>query len=304
MRSVNIPLLVVSCACFVLTVQCVEAGRSSDDYRTSMETMDIQGGTVSNGTSLVIDVSMGGLLSVSSNGAGIMLKSGFGGQIYNLVEMQVGASPSNVDETTTFQLTGIGTFDDGTTGGLEGNPIWSIVSGPIASVDTSGVALAGNVYQDTAAQARGEYDSKTGTVQVLVVNVGTDDYLSYAGDGLPDDWQVDHFGEENLLAAPDKDPDEDGPDNLDEWTADTHPSNAFSVLMITGITHDVADVNVSWKGGVLARQVLERNTTLISTAGQWTAIFTNDPPTATTTNFTDTTATNRVLLYRIKASRP
>jgi len=41
-------------------------------------------------------------------------------------------------------------------------------------------------------------------------------------DGLPDDWERDHFG--TLVETPDGDPDEDGKTNLEEYEADTDPN--------------------------------------------------------------------------------
>lgn len=55
-------------------------------------------------------------------------------------------------------------------------------------------------------------------------------------DGLPDSWQVEHFGYIDLSeAAPSADPDHDGFDNLHEYLAGTDPNNAESLLHIDAI---------------------------------------------------------------------
>ncbi|MCL4178993.1 MAG: hypothetical protein KJ072_14775 [Verrucomicrobia bacterium] len=50
----------------------------------------------------------------------------------------------------------------------------------------------------------------------------------YRGDLLPDDWQESHFGVDNPLAAPDRDPDGDGWINRHEWLYLTDPADGRS----------------------------------------------------------------------------
>jgi len=289
----------------VLMLDCgFAAGQSSASYLITAEALGPQGGFITNSSGCGMNVGMGDSVGVCSNGPGLQVKAGFVGQLYDLTGIDVIAHPGTVNEKGTCQLLAIGSFDDGTRGALEGNPHWSTVYGPVVTIDSSGLATTRNVYQDTWARARGRYDYKTDTADFLVANVGRDDYLSYAGDGLPDDWQVAHFGEENPLAAPGQDPDGDRSDNMGEWTADTHPSNDLSVLAVTGITCSVAGARIAWQGGVLATQVLQRKSGLLPTGEQWTVLFTNVPPTPVSANFLDTAATNRIFFYRIKASRP
>jgi len=61
-----------------------------------------------------------------------------------------------------------------------------------------------------------------------VINVGNDDFGSYAGDGLDDAWQVSYFGSDNPNAAPGADPDGDFMSNRGEYIAGTIPTNATS----------------------------------------------------------------------------
>lgn len=55
-----------------------------------------------------------------------------------------------------------------------------------------------------------------------------DNLGSYAGDGLPDWWQVQFFGLDNPSGAPESDPDGDGQNNLLEFIAGSNPTNAAS----------------------------------------------------------------------------
>jgi hypothetical protein len=100
-------------------------------------------------------------------------------------------------------------------------------------------------------------------------------------------------------------PDTDGDGMKDgaEWTADTNPTNKSSVLTITDIKWQGTGMQVTWSGGVNARQYLLRKASLTSGPDMWEAIFTNQPPTLTTINMVDIT-TNKMFFYKIRAERP
>jgi hypothetical protein len=99
------------------------------------------------------------------------------------------------------------------------------------------------------------------------------------------------------------DADEDGMFAWEEWPADTDPTNASSVLAITGIREGQHGMWLTWKGGLQARQVLEYRDGVGSTGEQWLAVFSNGPPTALSTDFLDKGATNHTRFYRIRAQR-
>ena len=111
---------------------------------------------------------------------------------------------------------------------------WSVLSGPITSINANGLAKAGTVYQNTAATAYGSYAGATGTLGLTVLDSIPDNFGSYAGDGLADDWQFDNFGLDNPLAGPLLDPDGDGQNNAFEFTAGlipTYPLSRFSLAI-------------------------------------------------------------------------
>ena len=86
------------------------------------------------------------------------------------------------------------------------------------------------------------------------------------------------------------------------YLADLNPTNAASRLAIIGLGVVSNDVQLTWIGGNNAWQYVECTPSLAS--NQWTTIFTNAPPTATTNTFVHTgAAATANLFYRIRASR-
>ena len=64
------------------------------------------------------------------------------------------------------------------------------------------------------------------------------------GDGLPDGWELQYFG--NLSQTDTDDPDGDGFSNLQEFLAGTDPTDFGSALRITSITADGADILINF----------------------------------------------------------
>jgi Bacterial TSP3 repeat len=97
------------------------------------------------------------------------------------------------------------------------------------------------------------YSANVGWISLsnAVAFVQTDIIASGAdtdGDGLPDAWEYQHFG--NLSATPNADPDGDGMTNLQEYLADTDPLNASDNLRITSfnttLTPAFRQMNLTW----------------------------------------------------------
>jgi T5SS/PEP-CTERM-associated repeat protein len=121
-------------------------------------------------------------------------------------------------------------------------------------------------------------------------------------DGIPNDWETTYFGCSTCAVAS-ADGDGDGANNLEEYIADTIPTNSASVLSITNIMVVATnDITVYWKGGTNATQYLQRAD---GVAGMWTDLKTNVPPTAGQDSYTDTgvTPANEQKLYQIKVTR-
>jgi hypothetical protein len=60
---------------------------------------------------------------------------------------------------------------------------WSVLSGPIASISSTGVATAGNLHQNTAATVQGTYQGLSGTLPLTVIPVPglTETYSQWIG---------------------------------------------------------------------------------------------------------------------------
>jgi hypothetical protein len=102
------------------------------------------------------------------------------------------------------------------------------------------VATAGQVHEDTVATAQGSFAGDIGQLNLTVNNITDDDFGSYAGDGIPDDWQVQYFGEDNAEAGPNVDADGDGDSNLYEFHTRLLPNDSTSFLDIT-VTPDATE---------------------------------------------------------------
>ena len=136
-----------------------------------------------------------------------------------------------VDETATRQLSVSEWLDDDSFTALAATEVtWSVQDGPLTGIDANGLAT---VYQNTAATAQGDYAGATGTLKLTVLDTIPDNFGSYAGDGLGDDWQFDHFGLDNPLAAPLLDPDGDGQNNAFEFTSGLIPTDPLSRFLVT-----------------------------------------------------------------------
>ncbi|HBJ87640.1 MAG TPA: hypothetical protein DDZ88_28040, partial [Verrucomicrobiales bacterium] len=146
--------------------------------------------------------------------------------------VQLAATPTTLNEGTTRQVVATATLDDATTAALLGSELnWSVLSGPISSIDSSGLATVANVYQDTAATVQGSYSGVNGTLGLTIVNVGTDDLGIYASDGIPDTWQAQHFGTNNPLGLATADASGTGQNNLLKYIAGLNPVDPASRLL-------------------------------------------------------------------------
>jgi hypothetical protein len=146
------------------------------------------------------------------------------GQLYTPVEMQITAAPATMAENGTKQLAATQVMDDATTLPVPAAEVtWQVLSGPISSISAAGVAQAGIVYQNTAASVQGSAAGLNGTLSLTVLETLPDNYGSYAGDGLPDGWQVQTMGLSGTSGGPALDPDGDGLSNLMEYALGLNP---------------------------------------------------------------------------------
>jgi hypothetical protein len=122
--------------------------------------------------------------------------------------------------------------------------------------------------------------------------------------GTPEWWMALHaLTNGGFAVAETNDLDGDGMLAWEEYVADTIPTNVESVLLILGITAEPGGIAVRWKGGEQVRQFLQCRQSLTSTTEQWVAVWTNEPPTPITTNYTHSGALIGQQFYRINVER-
>jgi hypothetical protein len=212
----------------LLTPPAVMAGGGSANYSLTPDTVD-SGGL--RGASASYSVNASTTAGGAGSSAGYTARTGFDGQLLDATGLVINASPQTVIEGGTRQLSASLLYDDSTTTLLPANTVaWSVQSGPLASVSATGLATAAPVYQDTTATARANYQSFTTTLNLTVLDANPDNFGSYAGDGISDDWQVQYFGINNPAAGPLQDPDGDGYNNLFEYNARLVPTDRLSVF--------------------------------------------------------------------------
>ena len=134
----------------------VFAGTSAS-YTLSPETLD-GGGRKGASANYTIDSSLSGVAGITTSSSTAMAKGGYIGQLYEITGFAITAIPATVNENTTRQLIAGWALDDATL--LAFNPAlvtWSVLNGPLTSIDASGLATAGIVFQNTAATVRGVF---------------------------------------------------------------------------------------------------------------------------------------------------
>ena len=201
--------------------------RTSANYSIATDTTDSGGsrGTSGAGGNYTNSGSISTVTgTASANSPAETAKAGYIGQIFDVTGLQLNSASltNTVNEGATLQLAAWQVLDDATFLAVPAASVaWSVVSGPLVSVNASGLATAEIVYEDTPATAQGIFGGFPPATLVLTVkNVNPDDLPGYANDGIDDKWQKDYFGlPPNPLAAPTADPDGDGQTYLFEFTA-------------------------------------------------------------------------------------
>lgn len=212
----------------LLPLAAVAGSRDSRHYSVPADTVDA-GGRRTTTAAYTIDASIGGIGGLSTVGSpSETARHGYPGQLFAPTGLAVSANPTNINENSTRQLAAQVSYDDGTVSPLAAAVDWSVISGPLRGVSPSGLVTATNVFQDTPATVGGTSGEFSGVLGLLVLNTGIDDFAFYAGDGIDDAWQVQYFGENNVLAFPGADPDGDGQTNYYEYVATSIPTNAAS----------------------------------------------------------------------------
>ena len=194
------------------------------------------GGQRTTSASYTIDGGIGGIGEVV-NGEDVALKSGYVGQLTDVTNVAITAASSAVDEGDNVQLAGVATMDDASVTPLTGSEIaWPSPAYPVLSISPAGLAETMQVYAGTTASVTGLYLGVTGSGVFLVRDANPDNFGLYAGDQIPDGWQVTYFGPNNtngLASAINA----TGQNNLYAYIADLCPTNPASCFEIVGVSN-------------------------------------------------------------------
>ena len=303
-------------ACHILSiiVPCILAAsapagqRTSASYTVATDTTDA-GGRRANSAAYANDGSVGlvGGLSTVALPAGTA-KHGYVGQLYDVTGLVLSATPPTVEEGSTRQLGAAQLLDDATTLAVSASFVtWSVAAGPLASIDATGLATAGSVYQNAAATAQGVLAGNTSTLPLTVLNVNLDDFGAYAGDGLDDNWQVIHFNQPpNADAGPLADPDHDGQTNAFEYTAGLIPTDATSVFRLR---LEAVPAEPGQKRVIFSPRFTDRTYTVKARPSLLTGTFTPLGSSSFTDNaqertVTDLNATGATKFYQVEIVKP
>ncbi len=287
------------------------AGRTSANYSIPAEAVDM-GGRGAQSTNYSLFGSGVGEFGTASSAVTSSVaysgKPGYVGGLYDIVALSLSAPPSNtLNETANRQVNAAPLADDATTLATlaPASVTWSTVSGPI-SINTSGLATAGTVYQDTAATAGGTAQGLSGQLNLTILNVTNDDFGAYAGDQIDDAWQVQYFGQPpNPLAGPNVDADGTGQTNLFKFVAGLNPIDYsrfnMSVLSVAGLP---GQKNIVFSPIVSGRTYTPQFKASL-TSPSWTALAgTTQSDTGSQRTVTDPNATPAPKYYRVQISKP
>jgi hypothetical protein len=267
------------------------------------------GGKRTTSANYTMDASVGGIGGISSASADTA-KNGYIGQLYEVTSLVVTVVPSSVSELSNAQLSASATLDDTTVLALAGTDVaWSTPGEPypLSAISANGLVTPTNVYADVTATVNGYYLGTTGSNSLLVLDTNPDDYGTYAGDGIPDTWQVQYFGFNNAHAAPGADADGTGQNNLFKFVAGLDPTNPTSifVLKIAAVNGQPNQKNLIYNPIATGRTyTVQYRTNLLS--GVYTNLtgFSGPVTNINQATVTDLGATTPTKFYRIAISLP
>lgn len=246
---------------------------SSAQSATSVSTID-GGGQRALSANYSMNGSISSIGGISTAAApALTARHGYIGQLYDVTGLEAAAIPNPVSESSSAQLSATALLDDATVIVLSGSSVnWSSSDEPypIVAINAGGTVTAATVYTNAIGAISGYYLGASNTVSLVVIDTNPDDYGIYAGDGVPDSWQVQYFGLNNSSGVAIADPDGDGQNNLQEFLAGTDPTNDASLFRVIGIVRQSQDMRITWAAVGGKRYILQ------ATSGLSGSFSTND----------------------------
>ncbi len=273
-------------------------------------TLDAGGGWSAAGN-LTLHGSLGGFGGISAIAAPEQtVRHGYLGQLTEITALALDADPSEVEEEAATQLRAAAVHHDGIRTRLDpADPVWDSAAWPLDSIDAAGHAAAGIVYQDTPAAFGATYRGIHGAGALTVLNVDPDNFGAYAADGLPDGWQVLHFGLDNPDAAPDADPTHTGQNNSFRYIAGLNPTNRHErfIFEVRPVAGHPTHRELVYRPVVAGRDyTVVRQSNPGAAAATWDAVVPAGPPEIDGDQATviDPDARDASGYYRVRIERP
>jgi len=265
----KLPVLAASLGLLAASPGTARAGSSASANYTVVADTVAAAGQRSASADYTADQSLADFGSAGAS-AGSTLLQGYTGQLYDPASLSLTATPATVSENTATQLSAVSVNDDGTTASVPAPEVlWTIVSGPVLQISSGGLVATGAVFADSTAGIRGQWRGLTGFTGLTILDTDADNYHNYAGDGVPDAWQVNYFGPDNPEGEAGADPDADGQDNAFEYRTGLLPNDASSRFDLALSTPAPARRNIEFGPVVPGRSYqLQWSSDLV----QWNAV--------------------------------
>lgn len=291
----------------LLSTSALASPRSSTNYNVATDITDA-GGARATSASYTNDGSAGGVSGLSVVASPTeTAKQGYIGQLYDIAGLTVNSAQPTVNEGATLQLGAWQLLDDASYLGVPlGSVAWSVASGPLTSINATGLATAGVVYQNTLATVQGAFGGFTGTLDLTVLDSIADNFGSYAGDGLDDAWQVQYFGQNNPNAGPTVDFDHTGQTNLFKFIAGLNPlDHSRFTITIAPVTGQPAQKNLIFTPVVAGRTYTVTSKPVLAT-GSFTPLTNPSAPSdnGPQRTITDLSASGPTKFYRVEITKP
>ena len=280
----------------VVVASCFLVAPSHADGTVVCGSMSSGGGR-GQSSSAVLDGTFGGPCDDIRSAPDTTLCGGYAGQLYEAVAILASASTTNIPEASSSQLSAAFTNDDGsfTTASAQ----WTVLSGPIAVIDSNGAATAGVVYQDSQALVAASSEGLSAELGLVVLDTLKDNFGLYANDGIADSWQADYFGTDNTNALATADADHDGASNYAEFIAGTSPVNDGDFFSVQSIRRDAEGGVEAVLSPAFSNRSYRIEGAVSLDSPNWTPLDWHAGPTqATQLAITDIAATNNISFFR------